>query len=35
MYPDLYKGLGLRDEDFTKYDTPFVGFDGKMVIPAL
>ena len=21
MYPDLYKGLGLKDEDLTKYDT--------------
>ena len=21
MYPDLYKGLDLRDEDLTKYDT--------------
>ena len=34
MYPDLYKGLGLRDEDLTKYDMPLVGFDKKMVIPA-
>ena len=32
MYPNLYKGLGLKDEDLTKYDTPLVGFDGKMVI---
>ena len=34
MYPDLYKGLGLKDEDLTKYDMPLVGFDKKMVIPA-
>lgn len=33
MYLDLYKGLGLKVEDLTKYDTPLVGFDGKMVIP--
>lgn len=29
-----YKVLGLRDEDLTKYDTPLVGFDRKMVMPA-
>ena len=29
MYPDLYKGLDLRDEDLTKYDTPLVRFDEK------
>lgn len=34
IYPDLYKGLGLKDEDLTKYDTPLVGFDGKMVMRA-
>ena len=33
MYPDLFKGLGLRREDLLKYDTHLVGFDGKMVIP--
>lgn len=32
MYPDLYKGLGLKPEDLSKYDTPLVGFDGKIVI---
>lgn len=32
MYLDLYKGLGLKVEDLTKYDTPLVGFDGKMVM---
>ena len=29
MYPDSYKGLDLRDEDLTKYDTPLVRFDEK------
>ena len=33
MYPNLFKGLGLRREDLSKYDTPLVGFDGRMVIP--
>ena len=33
MYPDLFKGLGLKNEDLSKYDTPFVGFDGRMVVP--
>ena len=33
MYPDLYKGLNLKLEDLTSYDSPFLGFDGKMVIP--
>lgn len=32
-YPDLYKGLGLKPEDLSKYETPLVGFDGKVVIP--
>ena len=32
MYPDLFKGLGLKNEDLSKYDTPLVGFDGRMVI---
>ena len=34
MYLDLYKGLGLRDEDLTKYDTLLVGFDKKIVMLA-
>ena len=34
MYPNLYKGLGLRDENHTKYYTPLVEFDRKMVISA-
>ena len=33
MYPDLYKGLNLRLEDLTSYDSPLVSFDGKAVIP--
>ena len=33
MYPDLYKGLKLKPEDLVSYDSPLVGFDGKMVIP--
>lgn len=33
MYPNLYKGLRLKMENLSKYDTPLVGFDGKMVIP--
>ena len=28
MYPDLYRGLGLKKEDLSKYDTPLMGFDG-------
>ena len=32
MYPDLYKGLGLKKDDLSKYDTPLMGFDGRMVI---
>ena len=24
----------MRDKDLTKYDTPLVGFDRKMVMPA-
>ena len=33
MYPDLFKGLNLRPEDLTTYDSPLVSFDGKIVIP--
>ena len=32
MYPDLYKGLNLRPENLTAYDSPLVSFDGKVVI---
>ena len=31
MYPDLYNGLNLRPEDLTSYDSPLLGFDGKVV----
>ena len=33
MYPNLFRGLGLKNEDLSKYDMPLVGFDGRMVIP--
>ena len=33
MYPDLYKGLGLKPEDLTVYSFPLVSFEGKMVVP--
>ena len=33
MYLDLFKGLNLRPEDLTTYDSPLVSFDGKTVIP--
>ncbi|XP_030937372.1 uncharacterized protein LOC115962625 [Quercus lobata] len=33
MYPDLYKGLGLKSEDLTPYNSPLMSFDGKLVIP--
>ena len=33
MYSDLYKGLNLKPEDLEKYDSPLVGFDGRIVIP--
>ena len=32
MYPDLFKGLDLKSEDLSRYDTPLLGFDGYMVI---
>lgn len=33
MYLDLFRGLGLKNEDLSKYDTPLVGFNGRMVVP--
>ena len=33
MYPDLFKGLGLKLDDLSKYDVPLVGFDGNTIIP--
>ncbi|XP_075650069.1 uncharacterized protein LOC142620608 [Castanea sativa] len=32
MYLDLYKGLKLKLEDLADYDSPLVGFYGKVVI---
>ncbi|XP_075665442.1 uncharacterized protein LOC142635114 [Castanea sativa] len=32
MYLDLYKGLKLKPEDLTCYDSLLAGFDGKIVI---
>jgi len=32
MYPNLYKGLNLKPEDLTVYDSPLVSFNGKVVI---
>ena len=26
MYPDLFKGLGLKLEDLTQYDASLIGF---------
>ncbi|XP_030933703.1 uncharacterized protein LOC115959451 [Quercus lobata] len=33
MYPDLYKGLRLKLEDLTTYNSPLISFEGKTVIP--
>ena len=33
MYPDLFKGLNLRTEDLTPYNSPLVSFEGKIFIP--
>ena len=33
MYPDLFKRLELRSKDLSRYDTPLVGFNGRVVIP--
>ena len=32
MYPDLFKGLRLKSQDFIKYNTPLVSFDGRVMI---
>ena len=31
MYPDLFRGLKLRPKDLAYYDSPLIGFDGKIV----
>ena len=33
MYYDLFKGLNLRTEDLTPYNSPLVSFEGKVIIP--
>ena len=33
MYPDLYKGLNLRPEDLTAYDSSLISFERKTVVP--
>ena len=33
MYPDLFKGLNLKTEDLTPYNSPLVRFEGKIIIP--
>ena len=33
MYPNLYKGLGLKTENLTTYSSSLVNFEGKMVVP--
>ena len=32
LYPNLYKGLGLKPENLTTYSSPLVSFKGKMVV---
>ena len=32
MYPNLFRGLGLKEKDLESYGAPLMGFDGKMVI---
>ena len=33
MYPNLFKGLNLKLENLTAYNSPLVSFEGKMVLP--
>ena len=33
MHPDLFKGLKLRSEDLTHYNSPLIGFNDKVVFP--
>ena len=33
MYLALYKGLNLKPENLTAYDSLLVNFDGKVVVP--
>ena len=32
MYLDLYKGLNLKSEDLTAYESPLISFEGKTII---
>ena len=31
MYPDLFKGLNLKDEDLTPYNSLLVSFEGRLL----
>ena len=33
MYPNLYKGLNLKPEDLTSYNSPLVSFEGRPATP--
>jgi len=33
MYPNLFKGLDQKNEHLSKYDTPLIGFDGRIMVP--
>ena len=33
MYSNLYKGLRLKPENLTTYNSPLVSFEGKTIIP--
>ena len=33
MYPNLFKGLGLKLEDVDQYDALLIGFNGNTTIP--
>ena len=33
IYPNLFKGLGLKSKDLRSYNSPLVNFEGKMVVP--
>ena len=32
MYLDLFKGLGLKNQDLAKYDSPLVSFEERVMI---
>ena len=33
MYPDHFKGLGLKPKELSVYSSPLVSFEGKTVVP--